>query len=173
MGPLAGRSSSLRKHVIISLCSVLALITGVVESWFPLPFPGMRLGIANVFPLSLLILLGPGSAVAVAALRLCLAFFLSGNMFPLACSFGGLMLSLPVSITLRVKFRNALSVPAISVASAFAFNMGQVAAVVLLTGEPSVAAYLPILLAVAAPTGLAVGKLAEALATRLEKAGIR
>ena len=170
MGREFERVSGTRRLLLIHLCSALALVTGVAESWFPLPFPGMRLGIANVFHLLALILSGPGSSIAVAALRLSLAFFLSGNVFSLACSAAGLLLSLPVSIALFVRYGASLSIPAISVASAFAFNIGQVAAVVLLTGEPTIAAYLPLLLAAASATGLAVGKLAETLAGRLERA---
>jgi heptaprenyl diphosphate synthase len=169
MGAGVERVSGTGRLVLIPLCSALALVTGAAESWFPLPFPGMRLGIANVFHLLALILSGPGSSMAVAALRLFIAFFLSGNVFSLACSSVGLMLSLPVSIVLFAKYGESLSIPAISVASAFAFNIGQVASVVLLTGEPTIAAYLPILLAAASATGLAVGKLAETLAGRLER----
>ncbi|MDR3354011.1 MAG: Gx transporter family protein [Synergistaceae bacterium] len=170
MGTERKRLSSTGRLFLIPLCSALAIVTGVAESWFPLPFPGMRLGIANVFHLLALILSGPGSAVAVTALRLSLSFFLSGNVFSLACSTAGLMLSLPVSVILYVRYGASLSIPAISAASAFAFNIGQVAAVVVLTGEPTIAAYLPLLLAAAAVTGFAVGKLAETLARRLRQA---
>jgi heptaprenyl diphosphate synthase len=170
MGAKAERVSGPGRLVLVSLCSALAIVTGAAESLFPLPFPGMRLGIANVFHLLALILSGPGSSVSVALLRLSLSFFLFGNVFSLACSAAGLLLSLPVSIVLYERYNASLSIPAISTASAFAFNIGQVAAVAVLTGEPTIASYLPLLLAAAAVTGLAVGKLAEALAGRLKYA---
>ncbi|MDR3331274.1 MAG: Gx transporter family protein [Synergistaceae bacterium] len=160
---------SARRCVLISLLSAMALVAGVLESLFPLPFPGMRLGVANIFPLTALLMYGPADAAAVAALRLCLAFFLSGSVFSLSCSAAGVMLSLPVAIILREKFSGDLSVPAISVASAFAFNFGQVAAVVAMTGEPAIAVYLPLLLLAAALTGFAVGVLAEKLVDRLRR----
>ncbi|MDR1482908.1 MAG: Gx transporter family protein [Synergistaceae bacterium] len=161
------RVSGPRRLALISLCSAMAIVTGAAESLFPLPFPGMRLGIANVFNLLALILSGPGSSVSVAVLRLFLLFFLSGNMFSLTCGAAGLLLSLPVTIVLYERHNTALSIPAISTASAFAFNIGQVAAAIILTGEPAIASYLPLLLAAAVITGLAVGRLAETLARRL------
>lgn len=144
-----------------------------MESWFPLPFPGVRLGLANVFPLLALLLFGPREAVAVALTRLCMAFLLAGNPFALACSAGGLLLSLPLSIALWKKHRDELSVPAISVASAAAFNVGQLCAVVSLTSEPRILAYLPVIMAVGGVTGYLVGYMADKLRLRIETALVR
>ncbi len=155
------------KLVFIALFAALALVLNLAESSFPLPFPGMRLGLANVFSLFALLLLGPASAVLVSVLRVLMAFTISGNPFALACSAGGLFLSLPVSILLYERFGKFFSVEAISVASAVAFNVGQLAVVAFLTGEPALFGYLPILTVAAFATGLAVGFVARTLAARL------
>jgi heptaprenyl diphosphate synthase len=158
--------------VLLSLFSALALAVGMIETWFPLPFPGVRLGLSNSFSLLALLSFGPGEAVAVAVARLCLTFLLSGNPFALACSAGGLICSLPVCIILYKKFGEfgrVMSVPAISVASATAFNVGQVAVVVIITSEPAILAYMPVIIAAGAATGYAVGRLAELLNDRLKK----
>ncbi|MDR1515388.1 MAG: Gx transporter family protein [Synergistaceae bacterium] len=165
--------SRTEKTALLALFSALALAVGAVESWFPLPFPGVRLGLANVFPLLSLLLFGPGEAVAVALVRLCLAFLLAGNPFALACSAGGLSFSLPLSILLYKKYRDELSVPAISVASAAAFNAGQMGVVVILTSEPSVLTYLPVIMTVGCVTGFIVGCLADELLRRIESAVVR
>ncbi|MDR3279895.1 MAG: Gx transporter family protein [Synergistaceae bacterium] len=156
------------KHMlIIAMFTSMAMVTGFIESRFPLPFPGMRLGIANIFPLTALILYGPAEAISVAGLRLALSFFLSGNIVALSCSAGGIIVSLPLSIALYEYFADVLSVPAISVASAFAFNAGQLGAIALLLGSWGVLAYLPPLLLCAAATGYAIGSLASMLARKL------
>ncbi|MDR1965319.1 MAG: Gx transporter family protein [Synergistaceae bacterium] len=159
--------SRTEKTAILALFSALALAAGMIESWFPLPFPGVRLGLANVFPLLALIIFGAGEAVAVAAVRLCMSFLLAGNPFALACSIGGLLCSLPLSILLYKKFGTDLSVTAISAASATAFNAGQIAVVAALTSEPAILAYAPVILSVGAVTGISVGYLADKIRNRL------
>jgi heptaprenyl diphosphate synthase len=165
--------SRTEKIALLALFAALALAIGAIESWFPLPFPGVRLGLANVFPLLSLLLFGPREAVAVALARLCLAFLLAGNPLALACGAGGLSLSLPLSILLYKKYRDELSVPAISVASAAAFNVGQMSVVVVLTSELSVLTYLPVIMTAGCVTGFLVGSLAEKLLRRIENTLIK
>jgi len=153
--------------VLIALFAALALIVNLAESAFPLPFPGMRLGLANVFSFTALLMIGPYAAVFVSILRVALAFLIAGNPFALACSAGGLLCSLPLVIALYRRFRRLFSVEAISVASAVAFNVGQMTVVVMITGEWSLFGYLPVLTAAAFVTGLAVGFVSRSLDARL------
>jgi heptaprenyl diphosphate synthase len=127
----------------------------------------MRLGLSNVFYLLALLLFGASEALCVAVLRLFMLFVITGNAFALACSAGGLVCSLPLAIALYKRFERTLSVPAISVAASAAFNFGQLGAVVLMTGEPRLFLYFPILTLAGFFTGYAVGTLAEALRRRL------
>lgn len=105
----------------------------------------------------------------MAGARLLLSFFLTGNPFALLCSAAGLACSLPLSILLYSKFSGSLSVPAISVASAEAFNVGQVAVAVMLTSTPALLACLPFIIAAGAATGYVVGRLAEIMDKRLRE----
>jgi heptaprenyl diphosphate synthase len=162
-----------KRLVILALFAASALIAGFLESHFPLPFPGMRLGIANIFSLSALLMFGPADAVTISALRLAISLFLTGNLVAFLCSAGGLLLSLPVSIALYKFFPESLGVPAISTAAAFAFNFGQLAAIALTVRTPEVFAYLPPLLLCAAPTGYAVGVLARDLSKRFKETLIK
>lgn len=159
--------SPIERTVLIALFSALALVVNLAESAFPLPFPGMRLGLANIFSFVALLMFGASGAVFVSVLRLAMAFVISGNPFALACSAGGLLCSLPVAIALYRRFREIFSVEAISVASAVAFNVGQLSVVVLITGEPSLFAYLPFLVIAAVVTGLGVGFAAQGVSARL------
>jgi uncharacterized membrane protein len=81
--------------------------------------------------------------------------------------------SLPLSIFLYKKHGDDLSVPAISVASAAAFNIGQMAVVVVLSSEPSILAYLPVIMAVGGVTGYLVGYIADELRRRIESVFLR
>ncbi|MDR0654331.1 MAG: Gx transporter family protein [Synergistaceae bacterium] len=156
-----------RRLVTVALLTSSALVAGLAESRFPLPFPGMRLGIANVFTLAALISLGPAEAAAVSLGRLAMSFLLGGNAGAFACSAGGLALSLPVMTALYKIFPKSLSVPAISAAGAYAFNIGQLAAIAAIMRANTVFAYLPPLLLVAAATGYAVGRAAEWIGDRV------
>jgi heptaprenyl diphosphate synthase len=159
-----------RRLVMTALLTSSALVAGFAESRFPLPFPGMRLGIANVFSLAALISLGPAEAAAVSIGRLAAAFLLGGNAAAFVCSAGGLALSLPVTIALYKIFPKSLSVPAISAAGAYAFNVGQLAAIAAVVRTHTVFAYLPPLLLAGAATGYAVGRAAEWIGDRVKRA---
>jgi heptaprenyl diphosphate synthase len=160
--------SGVKRLAAMAVLTAAAIAAGFAESQFPLPFPGMRLGLANVFHLAALLMMGGTASVTVAAARLALSFFMTGNAAALACSAGGLAMSLPVTITLFKFFHGSLSVPAISVAGAFAFNFGQIAAIALITRTYEVTAYLPPLLLCASATGFAVGRMAVELQKRLD-----
>ncbi|MDR1137699.1 MAG: Gx transporter family protein [Synergistaceae bacterium] len=156
-----------KRLAAMAVLTAAALAAGFAESQFPLPFPGMRLGLANVFYLTALIVMGGAEAVTVAAARLALSFLLTGNAAALVCGASGSALSLSVTIALFKFFPDSLSVPAISVAGAFAFNFGQIAAVALIVQTCTVFAYLPPLLLCASVTGFAVGRLAVEMGKRL------
>ncbi|MDR1510219.1 MAG: Gx transporter family protein [Synergistaceae bacterium] len=159
--------SGVKRLAVMAVLTAAALAAGFAESQFPLPFPGMRLGFANVFHLAALLMMGGREAATVAAARLALSFFLTGNAAALACSACGLAMSLPATIVLFKLFPDSLSVPAISVAGAFAFNFGQIAAVALMVQTREVLAYLPPLLLCASVTGFAIGRLAAEMERRL------
>ncbi|MDR3076851.1 MAG: Gx transporter family protein [Synergistaceae bacterium] len=161
-----------KRIVTVSLLTASSLIAGLIESRFPLPFPGMRLGVANIFILTALLASGPADAAAVAAARLALSFIFSGNAAALLCSAGGIACSLPATIALYKLFPDGLSVPAISTAGAFAFNFGQIAAVAVALKTPGIFGYLPPLLLAAAVTGFSIGCAAEAVNGRLRRSNL-
>lgn len=138
-----------------------AVACGIIETRFPLPFPGMRIGLSNVFYLITVSLFGGVEAISVAALRTLLIFVLSGNVFAAACSAGGLVLSLPLTIFLCTVFDRSISLRAVSVASSAVFNLGQLAVSAAMIGEPRMMLAYPILLVAGSVFGYAVGLSAE------------
>lgn len=155
-----------KRIVMLGLFTAGALICGLLESRFPLPFPGMRIGLSNVFYILSLVLYAPVDAITLAAIRMMLLFTFTGNAFALACSASGLLLSLPLTIFLYRAFERSLSLKAISVASSCAFNIGQITAVVAITKEPRIYVYTPVLLAAGAVTGYAIGYAVEKVIER-------
>ena len=160
--------SATKRLTMISLLTAASLTAGTIESRFPLPFPGLRLGVANIFILTALKISGPADAAAVTLMKIALSFLFTGNTAAMLCSAGGHACSLPVIAALYILFPDDLSIPAISTAGAFAFNFGQVAAIAAALGTPGIFAYLPPLLAAAAVTGFSIGCAAEAITGRLE-----
>jgi heptaprenyl diphosphate synthase len=159
----------LRKILIIALFTSLALVVNVIEGLLPMPLPGVKLGAANVFALTALLLFGTRAAFAVTLLRVLLGWLVSGNPFAFACSISGGLLSTAVMALLYTRYEKYFSVAWVSVGGAWAFNIGQVAAVALLVGSADVFYYLPLLLVVGSAAGWAVGALAAVLAARMKK----
>ena len=161
-----------RKIIMTGLFAACALAVNLAEGILPMPFPGVKLGLANIFALAALILFGVRTAFAVTLLRVFLAWLLSGNIFAFVCSACGAIPSVAVMTLLYKRDdRNGeiFSVPWISVAGAWAFNIGQVAAVTFMLNDLRVAFYLLPLFAVGSAAGWAVGRTAEILADRLRK----
>ena len=159
----------LRELVLTALLVSLALVFNIAEGMLPLPLPGVKLGAANVFALAALVLLGVRAAFAVTLLRVALAWLISANWFAFLCSITGGLLAVAVMSALYVKFRDDFSLPWISAAGAWAFNIGQIIVVSYMAGDARVLWYAPPMLIIGTMTGWAVGRLAEMLCKRLSR----
>jgi len=156
-----------RKMVLLALLVSLALAVNLAEGMLPMPFPGMKLGAANVFALTALVLMGQKEAFFVTILRVFLAWLLTGNAFAFFCSMAGGLLSTAAMALLYTKCGDLFSLPWISVAGAWVFNVGQILIVAALVGDVKVFYYLLPLLPAAAAAGWTVGLLARLLSDRL------
>ena len=158
-----------RRIVLTGLFTACALVVNIAEGMLPMPLPGIKLGAANVFALTALVLLGTKEAFAVTLLRVALAWLVTGNVFSFLCSMGGALLAVAVMAFLYKRFRADFSLPWISVAGAWAFNLGQVAVVSYVVGDARVALYILPLFVAGAVAGWAVGWLADAVCRRLRR----
>ncbi len=161
------RTPRVRKLVLVALLAACALAVHTVEAAFPLPYPGLKLGIANVFSLSALMLLGAPAALAVTALRVFLSALFSANLFAFTCAAAGGFAALGAMIPLYRWGKTVFGVPAISAAGATAFNVAQVAVASFWIGSASVFYLLPVLLAAGLATGWGTGVLADILCQRV------
>lgn len=153
----------------------LALALSVIEKWFPLglivPFPGIKLGLANVVTMFALIYFGVRAAFLVTVIRCFLGAIFYGGITALALSLSGGLLALLLMAILKPGYKRLFSLNGISVAGAAAHNVGQVAMAAFLLGNAGVYAYLSVLLLTAVITGVLTGTISIALFGRLEKSG--
>lgn len=158
-----------RKLTLLALFISASVVFSFVEGMLPMPIPGMKLGAANVFALTALVLYGPGEAFTVTVLRVFLAWLLTGNSFSLFCGLTGGLMSTSVMVLIYTKFYNHFSLPWISVAGAWAFNVGQILAAAAVIGDAHILFYLPPLALAGTVAGRAVGHMALILSGRIKK----
>lgn len=150
--------------------TALAVIIFVIELQIPelVPVPGVKLGLANIVTLAAMFLLGPADAGGILAARILLGGIFGGNLMAVAYSAaGGTLAYLAAFLTRNVVTEKQIW--AASVLSALAHSVGQMIAAVVITATPSLALYLPAMLAVSVVTGLITGFAAQLAVARLKK----
>ncbi|MDO9081205.1 MAG: Gx transporter family protein, partial [Desulfuromonadales bacterium] len=149
--------SSTRRLVYLALLLAMATALHVLEGLFPipLPFPGVKLGLANIVTLLVLYLYDLRAAITVAIARVLLGSLLGGTFFAPAFFLGltGAVLSTLV-MALLVKKTSCFSPLGISLSGAVSHNLGQLLMASFLLQNQAIFFYLPILLLGAIPTGL-------------------
>jgi len=164
-----------RRLVYLSLLLAMATTLHVLEGLFPipLPFPGLKLGLANIVTLLVLYLYDLRAAITVAIARVLLGSLLGGTFFAPAFFLGltGALIS-TLMMALLVKKTTCFSPLGISLSGAVSHNLGQLLMASFLLQNQAIFFYLPILLLGAIPTGLVTGTLLQGLLTRLKEAGV-
>jgi heptaprenyl diphosphate synthase len=166
---------STRRLVYLSLLLAMATALHVLEGLFPipLPFPGVKLGLANIVTLLVLYLYDLRAGLTVAIARVFLGSLLGGTFLS-----PGFLLALTGAVVstllmaLLVKKTDCFSPLGISLAGAIGHNLGQLVMASLLLQNRAIFFYLPFLLLAAIPTGLVTGYILQRLLEQLEKTGI-
>ena len=155
----------------MALFTALAMIFSYLEFLLPipLPFPGIKLGLANLAIVVPLYLWGFFPALAISLLRLFLVGITFGSLATILYSLFGALLSLTVMAGL--KKWNLFSVIGVSIAGGACHNIGQLAAAALIVENTRLFYYLPVLLAAGALTGFAIGAVSAQVLKRLPKRG--
>lgn len=150
----------MKRYTTLTRCALLtatALMISLLENFIPIPIPGVKLGLANAVSLYLLLYHRPREAFAVLLARLLLAALISGNPSAFLYSAAGGILALLISWVLkRFSFFSPIG---LSVAGAAAHHIGQLCCASLITGSPSILAYLPVMLLCSLLTGTLTGSL--------------
>lgn len=147
--------------------TALALIFSYVETLIPLPvgIPGVKLGLANLLIVILLYKEGAKEALLLSVVRIVLSGFLFGNLFSIFYSLAGGLVSFLVMVLL--KKNGSFSVMGVSIAGGVSHNIGQLFVAMAVVQTYRAEAYLPVLLAAGALTGLLVGTGANEMLKRL------
>ena len=118
-------------HTITELAifTAIAFIFSYIESLFPLPipFPGIKLGLANLVIVLVLYKNGFCQALSVSIVRGLLNAFTFGSLFGFLYSLAGSVLSLIIMNLLKNKTHLHISAFGVSVAGGITHNIGQFA----------------------------------------------
>ena len=156
-----------RRLTLLGLLTAIALTIFLVEAQLPsiLPFPGIKLGLANIVTVFAVFALGPKDGAAVLAARIFLGAVFAGNFSTIFYSAAGGALAIAVTILLRKILKNNQ----LWVAGCFgavAHSVGQMAMAMVMLGTPYILIYLPVMILVSIVTGLFTGLCAQFLVNR-------
>lgn len=147
-----------RRIAMIAMLTAFSLITFLIENLFPPLFiPGAKLGLANAFSFTALVMFGPIDAFVVVIVRTLLGAIFAGNISAVMYSFTGGIMAMAVSSVLLYAVHPKISVTAVSVASACVHNLTQNAVFVLVSATPLAFYYAPYLLLIGAVSGALIG----------------
>lgn len=156
-----------KKMTLLALLSAIALTIFMVEAQIPalVPIPGVKLGLANIVTVFTVFALGAKEGVIVLFIRIFLGAVFAGNFSTILYSAAGGACAIGVTILLR-KILTKKQLWVAGCLGAIAHSIGQMAMAVLLTGTPSLAVYLPVMIAVSIVTGVFTGLCAQFLVNR-------
>ncbi|MCR4612215.1 MAG: Gx transporter family protein [Lachnospiraceae bacterium] len=153
----------------LAIFLTFAIICSYIESLIPIPFgvPGMKLGLTNVVIVLMLYMFGPFEAFIVSMLRVLLIGFMFGNLYSIAYSLAGGLLSF-ICMYLIKRFGKFRMIT-VSVVGGFTHNLGQLLVAMFFFDTPYLIYYLPVLLITGVVTGAIIGIIAQAVYSRVEK----
>ena len=102
---MQNRLSPARRVAVSAVLCALSLLFSYLESFIPMPIPGMKIGLANLIPLLLLPSLGAPTAACVSLLRIGLSALLFGSPVSFLYSLAGGVVSFAVmALVFRLRF---------------------------------------------------------------------
>ena len=161
------RSSVSRRVAVSAVLCAASLLFSYLETFIPMPIPGMKIGLANLIPLLLLPSVGIPAAATVSLLRISLSSLLFGSPATFVYSLAGGIVSFTV-MALAFRFR-LFGLAGVSVLGGVFHNLAQIAVAFFALGTSRVAVLLPWLILSGTVAGLAVGLLGAWILPRLPR----
>ena len=151
---------------LLSIYIAIAFLFGYIESLFPLPvpFPGMKLGLANLVIVLALYQLNLPSVLLISVLRNLLNAFTFGSMFSFLYSLTGSIASLLIMYIVK---KTQLSRISVSCVGGIVHNIGQFVIEACLVVPSAVLPYLPFLYFAGFAAGILIGVLADLCLRRI------
>ena len=156
-----------RKLTLLSMLCAIALTIFMVEAQIPplTPIPGIKMGLANIITVFAVFALGPKEAAAVLFVRIFLGAVFAGNFSTIFYSAAGGACAIGITIVLR-RVLTSRQLWVAGCAGAVAHSVGQMAVAMVMMGTPTIAVYLPVMIAIGIVTGLFTGLCAQFLVNR-------
>ena len=171
--------NQIRQISEFSIYTALAFIFGYIESLIPLPvpFPGMKIGLANLVMMIVLYRKNFRYAFGISMLRNLLNAITFGSLFSLLYSLAGSVLSLIAMAGLKKvrrarpkseqKEADAFSIVSVSALGGIVHKMGPLRVAAFLVGFSSIIWYLPVLYFCGLLTGILIGMVSNQCLARL------
>ena len=158
--------SAIKKNLLCAFLVTLGLILGYLEQTFlPLPFYGLKIGLSNLPVIFVLYYLGIGYAYTTGILKAILSGLLFSGVMSIFYSFFGIIFA--VSGMGFVKKSGKCSAIGVSVAGSSLFQVGQVAVACIILSSKAPLYYLAYLLIGSVFCGVISGILIKWLGCRL------
>lgn len=159
------------KMIFISLIVAQALVLHVIEGMIPVPIgiPGAKLGLANIFTIISLYILGFKSTVVVVVMRVALATMFGGTLSSFLFSLSGGLLSLFSMTLIKNLLKDKVSIIGVSGAGAVSHNIGQLLVASYIVRNWTVMMYLPVLTFIGIGTGIFIGITANYIIGHMSK----
>lgn len=156
-----------KKLTYMALLTAIALTIFVVEAQIPalVPVPGVKLGLSNIITVFAVFTLGGKEACAILFCRIFLGAVFAGNFSTIFYSAGGGA----CAICLTILLKRLLAPKQLWVAGclgAIAHSLGQMAVAIVISGTPSLAVYLPVMIVCSIITGTFTGLCAQFVVNR-------
>lgn len=157
--------------VFIALIVAQALVLHVLEGMIPVPIgvPGAKLGLANIFTIISLYILGFKSTILVVVLRVALSTMFGGSLSSFLFSLSGGLLSLIAMTLVKNILKDKVSIIGVSGAGAVSHNIGQLLVASFIVGNLRVLLYLPVLTFIGIGTGIFIGVAANFIIGHMSK----
>ena len=171
---------TVRKLTFMAVLTSVALIVFIIEAQIPLPvpIPCAKLGLANTVTLFALFYstgkqratdsFTTADALMILACRIILGAVFTGRIVAFIYSIVGGLLGFAAQAALK-RFVTNKQIWACGAVGAIFHNIGQILAAMIVTGTPSIIAYLPLLIIAGTITGTVTGLAAQYTLTRIER----
>lgn len=147
-----------RRWTQVGMLAALAIILGYLETFVPIPIPGVKLGLANIAILIALAQHDLSGAFGIAVIKVLASGLLFGSPIMMAYSVVGTLLAFAIMAPLS-QIRS-MHLAMTSVVGAMAHEVGQLVVATLLLGTPLVWYSAPVLLVAGCVTGGLCGMVA-------------
>ena len=156
-----------KKLVLLALLDAIALTIFMIEAQIPalVPIPGIKIGLSNIVTVFTVFAIGPWEGAAVLFVRIFLGAVFAGNFSSILYSGAGGLCAILMTMLLR-KILSKKQLWVAGCMGAVAHSIGQMAMAIFVTGTPSLAVYLPVMIACSIVTGLFTGLCAQVLIDR-------